>query len=43
MDRGTYIAVTTPDKAGATPLQDISAAIQQTIPQQNMDPNPLPN
>ncbi|GAB2548244.1 DUF3515 domain-containing protein [Nocardia heshunensis] len=43
VDRGTYIAVTTPDKAGATPLQDISAAIQQTIPQQNMDPNPLPN
>ncbi|MFE3194665.1 DUF3515 domain-containing protein [Nocardia sp. NPDC059240] len=43
VDRGTYIAVTTPDKAGATPLQDISAAIQQTIPQQAMDPNPLPN
>ncbi|AYF75164.1 DUF3515 domain-containing protein [Nocardia yunnanensis] len=43
VDRGIYIALTMPDNAGATPLQDVSAAIQQTIPQQAMDPNPLPN
>ncbi|MFE3225169.1 DUF3515 domain-containing protein [Nocardia sp. NPDC059228] len=43
VDRGIYIALTMPDNAGPGPLQDISAAIQQTIPQKPIDPNPIPN
>ncbi|BEK90077.1 hypothetical protein NSERKGN1266_60280 [Nocardia seriolae] len=43
VDRGTYIALTMPDNAGATPLQDVSAAIQKAIPKQPIDPNPIPN
>ncbi|MEU6581214.1 DUF3515 family protein [Nocardia sp. NPDC046763] len=43
VDRGVYIALTMPDHAGPGPLQDISAAIQQTIPQKPIDPNPIPN
>ncbi|MGW5106947.1 DUF3515 domain-containing protein [Nocardia sp. NPDC004123] len=43
VDRGIYIALTMPDNAGPAPLQDISAAIQQTIPQKPIDPNPIPN
>ncbi|MFJ9369277.1 DUF3515 domain-containing protein [Nocardia sp. NPDC101769] len=43
VDRGVYIALTMPDNAGPGPLQDISAAIQQTIPQKPIDPNPIPN
>ncbi|MTE13021.1 DUF3515 domain-containing protein [Nocardia aurantiaca] len=43
VDRGVYIALTMPDNAGPTPLQDVSAAIQKTIPQQPLDPNPIPN
>ncbi|MFI1913220.1 DUF3515 domain-containing protein [Nocardia sp. NPDC020380] len=43
VDRGTYIALTTPDNAGATPLQEVSDAIAKAIPEQPLDPNPLPN
>ncbi len=43
VDRGTYIAVTMPDSAGPTPLQEISNAITATIPAQPLDPGELPN
>lgn len=43
VDRGTYIAVTMSDSAGPTPLQDISNAIKKAIPEQPLDPGPLPN
>ncbi|MBF6182679.1 DUF3515 domain-containing protein [Nocardia otitidiscaviarum] len=43
VDRGTYIAVTMPDSAGPTPLQEISDAITATIPAQPLDPGELPN
>lgn len=43
VDRGTYIAVTMPDSAGPTPLQDISEAIKKAVPEQPLDPGPLPN
>ncbi|MFE6858975.1 DUF3515 domain-containing protein [Nocardia sp. NPDC057668] len=43
VDRGTYIALTMPNTAGPTPLQEVSDAITKTIPQQPLDPNPLPN
>ncbi|WP_084515173.1 DUF3515 domain-containing protein [Nocardia acidivorans] len=43
VDRGTYIALTMPDNAGPTPLQEISDAITKAIPQQPLDPGPLPN
>ncbi|MFI6867238.1 DUF3515 domain-containing protein [Nocardia sp. NPDC050406] len=43
VDRGTYVAVTMPDSAGPTPLQDISEAIKKAMPEQPLDPGPLPN
>lgn len=43
VDRGTYIAVTMPDKAGPTPLQDISNAVGKTLPARPLDPGPVPN
>ncbi|MFC9998140.1 DUF3515 domain-containing protein [Nocardia sp. NPDC127526] len=43
VDRGTYIALTMANDAGPTPLQEVSDAIAKTIPQQDLDPNPLPN
>jgi len=43
VDRGTYIAVTMPDKAGPTPLQDISNAVTRVLPPQPIDPGPIPN
>ncbi|WP_306362560.1 DUF3515 domain-containing protein [Nocardia sp. CC227C] len=43
VDRGTYIAVTMPDSAGPTPLQEISNAITDTVPAQPLDPGELPN
>ncbi|MBL1079976.1 DUF3515 domain-containing protein [Nocardia sp. 2] len=43
VDRGTYIAVTMANDAGPTPLQEISDTISETIPQQPLDPGPLPN
>ncbi|WP_405139236.1 DUF3515 domain-containing protein [Nocardia sp. NBC_01388] len=42
VDRGTYIALTMPDNAGPTPLQEISDAITKVIPQKPLDPGPLP-
>lgn len=43
VDRGTYIAVTMPDKAGPTPLQDISNAVGKALPARPIDPAPIPN
>lgn len=43
VDRGTYIALTMPDNAGPTPLQEVSDAISKAIPQQPLDPGPIPN
>ncbi|MGW4534331.1 DUF3515 domain-containing protein [Nocardia sp. NPDC004340] len=43
VDRGTYVALTMPDNAGATPLQEVSEAIKKAMPEKPMDPNPIPN
>ncbi|MEV6768031.1 DUF3515 domain-containing protein [Nocardia sp. NPDC051030] len=43
VDRGTYIALTMPDNAGPTPLQEVSDAIKKAMPEKALDPNPLPN
>ncbi|GAB2708355.1 DUF3515 domain-containing protein [Nocardia thraciensis] len=43
VDRGTYIAVTMPNSAGPTPLQDISDTIIETMPARPIDPGPVPN
>ncbi|UGT42042.1 DUF3515 domain-containing protein [Nocardia yamanashiensis] len=43
VDRGTYLALTQPDNAGPTPLQEVSDAIKKAMPEQPLDPNPLPN
>lgn len=43
VDRGTYIAVTMPNKAGPSPLQEISNAIARDLPAKPIDPAPLPN
>lgn len=43
VDRGTYIAVTMPDKAGPTPLQDVSDAVTKVLPAKPLDPGPIPN
>ncbi len=43
VDRGIYIAVTMPNSAGPTPLQDISNAITKTLPARPIDPGPVPN
>lgn len=43
VDRGTYIAVTMPAKAGPSPLQEISNAIGKALPAKPLDPGPVPN
>ncbi|RDI49104.1 DUF3515 domain-containing protein [Nocardia mexicana] len=43
VDRGTYIAVTMPNSAGPTPLQDISDTIVKTMPARPIDPGPVPS
>ncbi|WP_063000310.1 DUF3515 domain-containing protein [Nocardia mikamii] len=43
VDRGTYIAVTMPAKAGPSPLQEISNTIAKSVPAKPLDPNPVPN
>ncbi len=43
VDRGTYIAVTMPNKAGPSPLQEISNTIAEKIPAKPLDPGPVPN
>ncbi len=43
VDRGVYVALTVPNGSGPTPLQDASAAITQALPQQPLDPAPVPN
>ncbi|WP_198420241.1 DUF3515 domain-containing protein [Rhodococcus sp. R1101] len=41
VDRPVYVALTVPDGSGPTPLQDITAAIEATLPQQQIDPAPI--
>ncbi|WP_084460709.1 DUF3515 domain-containing protein [Nocardia kruczakiae] len=43
VDRGTYIAVTMPTKAGPSPLQEISNTIGKSLPAKPLDPGPVPN
>ncbi|GAB2629563.1 DUF3515 domain-containing protein [Prescottella soli] len=43
VDRGVYVALTVPNGSGPTPLQDASAAVTQALPQQPLDPAPVPN
>lgn len=43
VDRGVYVALTVPDGSGPTPLQDVSDTITKILPQQPIDPAPLPN
>lgn len=43
VDRGTYIAVTMPDKSGPSPLQEISNTINAQLPAKPIDPGPVPN
>lgn len=41
VDRPVYVALTVPNGSGPTPLQDISATIAETLPQQDIDPAPI--
>ncbi|MEE2056559.1 DUF3515 domain-containing protein [Rhodococcus artemisiae] len=41
VDRPVYVALTVPNGSGATPLQDISAAVIEVLPQQEIDPAPI--
>jgi len=41
VDRPVYVALTVPDGSGPTPLQDITAVISSTLPQQEIDPAPV--
>ncbi|MEE2034591.1 DUF3515 domain-containing protein [Rhodococcus chondri] len=41
VDRPVYLALTVPNGSGPTPLQDISAAVSTTLPQQAIDPAPV--
>lgn len=43
VDRGTYIAVTMPTKAGPSPLQEMSNTIGTSLPAKPLDPGPVPN
>ncbi|NKY45356.1 DUF3515 family protein [Nocardia cerradoensis] len=43
VDRGTYIAVTMPTKAGPSPLQEMSNTIGKSLPAKPLDPGPVPN
>ncbi len=40
VDRPVYIALTLPSGSGPTPIQEISAAISQTMPAKPIDPAP---
>jgi hypothetical protein len=43
VDRGVYIGLTVPTGVGPTPLQDISGAVSQALPQKPLDPAPVAN
>ncbi|MEU6560552.1 DUF3515 domain-containing protein [Nocardia nova] len=43
VDRGIYVAVTMPNKAGPSPLQEISDTIADRLPAKPLDPAPVPN
>lgn len=42
VDRGVYIALTTPDSSGSEPLTEMSNAITKVLPAVTPDPAPLP-
>lgn len=42
VDRGVYVALTVPGGTGPTPIQDASTAVANALPQQPLDPAPLP-
>lgn len=41
VDRPVYVALTVPNGSGPTPLQTVSAAVTQSLPQQPIDPAPV--
>lgn len=41
VDRAVYVGVTIPSGIGPTPIQDLSAAIQTSLPAQPIDPAPI--
>ncbi|MGX6512044.1 DUF3515 domain-containing protein [Rhodococcus sp. SJ-2] len=41
VDRPVYVALTVPNGSGPTPLQDISAAVIDVLPQHEIDPAPV--
>jgi uncharacterized protein DUF3515 len=43
VDRGVYLALTSPDSAGPTPLQEISDRITAHLPARPLNPGELPN
>lgn len=43
VDRGVYIGLTVPNGSGPTPLQELSDAVAGALPQQPIDPAPVPN
>ncbi|MFH5209612.1 DUF3515 domain-containing protein [Antrihabitans sp. NCIMB 15449] len=43
VDRGIYVAMTTPDGAGPTPIQTVTDVVAKTMPRKDIDPAPLPN
>jgi Protein of unknown function (DUF3515) len=43
VDRDVYIALTVPTGSGPTPVQEVSATVNETLPARPIDPAPLPN
>ncbi|MFZ2528904.1 MAG: DUF3515 domain-containing protein [Rhodococcus sp. (in: high G+C Gram-positive bacteria)] len=41
VDRPVYVALTVPNGSGPTPLQEVSATLNATLPQQPIDPAPV--
>lgn len=41
VDRPVYVALTVPNGSGPTPLQEVSAALSEALPQQQIDPAPV--
>jgi hypothetical protein len=41
VDRPVYVALTVPNGSGPSPLQEVSAALSESLPQQQIDPAPV--
>jgi len=41
VDRPVYVALTVPNGSGPSPLQEVSAALTESLPQQQIDPAPV--